>query len=88
MGYKKPRPEGQGVSPTLPLTAQPELPEDIRPLAEGGEDEGGEEGEGEEVKHHFGGGLYEGFSNHNIYYNAQGGQKLKHKNKNLSKTQS
>jgi hypothetical protein len=25
---------------------------------------------------------------HNIYYNAQGGQKLKHKNKNLSKTQS
>jgi hypothetical protein len=65
--------------PTLPLSAETKLAEDIRMLAEGGQDEGIDEGEAHEVKHDFGDVFHEGFSNHSVDYDARSRLNIKKK---------
>jgi hypothetical protein len=74
--------------PTLSLSAQPQLAEDVPLLAEGGEDDGVDEGEAHEVKHDFGDVFHEGFSNHSVDYDARSRLNIKKKVKLFSEAPS
>ena len=82
---RSPAPRGarRGL-PLPPHSADAEVPEEVRPLAEGGEEEGEQEQEAPEVEHNFRGVFDEGFSNHSVDYDARSRTNIKKKVKLFS----